>query len=221
MFNFFQKKDTQIQQDVVNELKWDPSITSSQISVTANDGVVTLRGHVPHYFEKSSAEEAAQRVGGVRAVADEIEVKMMGSYERSDEEIAEAALNALTWNYTVPEGVKVVVRQGWITLTGEAEWDFERSAAKNSVSQMMGVRGVTNEMSIKSKARPADIKQRIEEALKRSAEAEGRKINVEVNGDRVTLSGKVESMSEIDEARLAAWKAPGVMTVENNLILEH
>jgi osmotically-inducible protein OsmY len=220
MFNFFDKKDSQIQHDVMNELKWDPSVTSTQISVTAKNGIVTLHGSVPHFVEKSMAENAAQRVGGVRAVTDEIEVNLMG-LDRSDEDIAEAALNALKWNYSVPDDIKVTVDNGWITLRGEADWDYERTAAQSAVRQLMGVVGVSNKITIKSQVQPSDIKARIEEALKRSAESEGRKINVSVNGDSVTLSGFVESFSEIEDARMAAWNAPGVMSVENNLKLEN
>lgn len=219
MFNRLKKTDQQVQQDVVNELAWNPSINSDQITVIAKNGVVTLRGSVPHYFEKNCAEEAAQRVGGVRAVADELEVNLLGSYERSDADIARAALNALDWNYAVPEGVKVTVENGWLTLKGQADWDFERRAATRAVSALMGVRGVTNEMSLKTKLQPADVKKRIEDALKRSAESEGRKITVAVNGDKVTLSGEVHSLSEIEDARFAAWGTAGVMNVESNLTL--
>ncbi len=217
MFNFFSKTDSQIQQDVINEIQWDPSVTSAQISVTANDGIVTLRGSVPHYAEKSLAEDAAQRVGGVRAVADEISVNLMGSYNRSDEQIAESALNALTWGYSMPKDIKVTVEKGWITLKGEAEWDYQRTAAQTAIRQLMGVRGVTNSIAIKSKVLPADIKTRIEEALKRSAVAEGRKISVSVEDGRATLSGNVHSFAELEDARHAAWMAPGILSVENNL----
>ena len=217
MFNFFNKTDSDVKRDVSNELMWDPSVTSSDVKVSAKDGIVTLRGTVPHYIEKMAAEHAAERVGGVKAVADELEVKTF--FDKSDEEIATAAVSALKWNYSVPDNVQVAVEKGWITLTGEAEWDYQRNAAKDSVSQLMGVCGVTNSMTIKSKAQPSDIKTRIEEALKRSAEAEGRKISVSVSGDKVTLTGNVHSYSEIDDARDAAWMAPGVTTVENNLTI--
>jgi osmotically-inducible protein OsmY len=217
MFNFFKKTDEQIQEDVMNQLKWIPSVNASQISVTAKDGVVTLRGSVPHYFEKNRAEEAAQGIGGVRAVADELEVDLLGSYERSDSDIATAAVQALDWNYAVPDGIKVTIEKGWITLKGQAEWDYQRAAALDCVRALMGVRGVNNEMTLKTKVQPANVKSRIEEALKRSAESEGRKIEVEVNGDQVTLSGNVHSFSEVENARFAAWCTPGVMNVQNNL----
>ena len=219
MFHFFKKSDAQIEKDVMSELKWDPRVTPTKISVTANEGVVTLRGSVPHYFEKNAADEAAQRVGGVRAVADEIEVELLGSYQRSDDDIAETALTALDWNYAVPEGVKITVEKGWITLRGEAEWDYQRNAARDAVRHLMGVRGVTNEMTLKSMVQPSDVKTRIEDALKRSAEAEGRNIIVTVDGRRVILSGSVVSVSEIEDARLAAWSAPGVTEVTNHLKL--
>jgi osmotically-inducible protein OsmY len=217
MFNFFEKTDEQIQQDVINEIKWDPSVSSTDVSVTATDGIVTLRGSVPHYFEKSSAENAAQRVGGVRAVADEIEVELMGSYERSDVQIAEAALNALAWSYSAPKGIKVTVEKGWISLKGEADWDYQRNAAKDAVGQLMGVRGVSNLILIRTREQSSNIKTRIEDALKRSAESEERNITVSVKGDKVTLTGNVHSFSEFEDARQAAWMAPGVMSVENNL----
>jgi osmotically-inducible protein OsmY len=219
MFDFFKKTDEQIRLDVISEMKWNPSLSCDEVSVTAKDGIVTLRGTVPHYFEKTTAEESAQRVGGVRAVANELEVKMLQTDERSDQDIAEAALSAIRWNYQVPDGIKVTVTKGWVTLKGEVEWDYERSAAGDVIRPLMGVCGVTNEITIKSKVQPSDIKSRIEDALKRSAESEGRKISVSVDGSRVTLSGNVHSFSESEDARLAAWYAPGVTSVENHLKL--
>lgn len=153
MFSFFEKDDEQIQIDVMKELKFDPSVTSAQVSVAVANGVVTLSGNVPHFFEKTSAEEAAQRVGGVRAVADEIEVKLMGAYEKSDAEIANAALNAVEWNFSVPREVKVSVDHGWITLRGETEWDYQRQAAEKAVGHLMGGRGIKNEMTLRENAR--------------------------------------------------------------------
>ena len=219
MFGFHKKADAQLKQDVESELRWDPSVTFDQVKVTADDGVVTLRGSVPHYFEKNSAEKAAQRVSGVRAVADELEVELFPEYQRSDSEIAKAALDALGWNYSAPEGVKVTVDKGWLTLQGEAEWDYERNAAKDAVANLMGVRGVSNNITIKSRVQASDVKTKIEDALKRSAETEGRNINVTVSGSRVSLSGKVQSFSDMEDARMAAWSAPGVTMVDDDLTI--
>lgn len=219
MFNYVRKSDVDLQRDVTSELAWDPSLTATKISVTANDGVVTLRGIVPHYSEKIVAEKAAQRVSGVKVVADELEVCLLGDFERDDEDIAAAAISALRWNYSVPGTVKVSVDKGWITLRGEVEWDYQRTAAKDALYMLMGVKGVTNDIMIKSKAQAADVKMRIEEALKRSAENEGRNIKVSVSGSTVTLTGDVHSLTEIEDARIAAYNAPGVMKVENKLRL--
>lgn len=219
MFNFFQKTDSQIQKDVTNELRWDSSVDNKAITVATKDGIVTLRGSVPHYFDKTSAEEAAQRVGGVRAVADEIQVDVLGTFVKSDEEIAAAAVRALEWDYSVPGGVKVTVDNAWITLKGELQWDYQRSAAKDAVKLLLGVKGVHNKITIKPDVQPTDIKTRIESALKRSAENESRKITVSVDGTAVTLSGNLTTQAEILDARIAAWNAPGVMSVISNLKL--
>ncbi len=221
MYSLYEKTDAQIKEDVKNEFQWDPSVSNSKIEVTVNHGVVTLRGSVPHYFEKSNAEKVAQRVGGVRAVADEIEVNLLDIHTKSDEEIVKAALNAMDWNYQIPDGIKISVDTGWVTLRGEVTWAFQKRAAINSVKSLMGVRGVSDEITIKSSVQTADVKTRIEEALKRSAEREGRKINVAIKGSSVTLSGNVHSNYEIGDAGLAAWNAPGVLKVENNIKLLH
>ncbi len=217
MFNFFKKNDQDIERDVLIELGWLPSVDAKHVTVSVREGIATLRGNVPHYFEKRSAVIAAQGVGGVRAVADEMEVNLLGSDQRNDADIAQAALNALEWNYSVPEGVKVSVENGWVTLTGHAEWDYERLSATAAVAPLMGVRGVSNEMDIDTKVRAIDVKSLIEAALKRSAKNESRNIGVAVLGDKVTLSGNVHSLSEMQDAKDAAWGAPGVNFVENNL----
>jgi osmotically-inducible protein OsmY len=221
MLNFLDKADAELEKDVENELKYDPSITDTDIGVTAKDGIETLRGTVPHYIEKTSAEKAAQRVSGVKAVADELEVSIMDSMGRTDKQIAEAAISTLQWSYSAPKDTKVVVEKGWVTLSGEADWDYQRNAAKEAVSNLNGVVAVFNNIKIKSKVKPADIKNRIEEALKRSAEAESQKIQVAVSGDEVTLSGKVHSLSEREVARFAAFMAPGIMKVQNDLRVSH
>jgi osmotically-inducible protein OsmY len=216
MFSAFKKTDSQIQEDVTHELSWDPSLTSDKIAVFVRDGIITLRGSVPHYSEKTLAEKATQRVGGVRAVADELEVKLLGSHRRNDADIAQSALIALKWHYQVPEGVEVTVDRAWITLRGEVEWAYERNAAKNAVSSLIGVRGVTNEITLMSRIQPTDVKTRIEDALRRSTEGEGREIKVAVDDTKVTLTGNVYSFAEIEDARFAAWCIPGVMTVDDD-----
>lgn len=221
MFNFFEKTDLQIQQDVINELKWDPSVNTAAITASTENGIVTLRGSVPHFFDKTTAEDAAQRVGGVRAVADEIVVDLAGEHTKSDQEIAEAAVNALKWNYSVPDGIKVSVDKSWITLKGEVRWGYERNAAQNEVNRLLGVKGVLNTITIQQLVNAADIQVQIESALKRSAEVEGRKIKVTVSGSHVTLTGDVHSFSEVGDAGMAAWNAPGVTRVQNELKLRH
>ena len=212
------KSDAQIQTDVMQELKWDPSLTHEHIGVAVSDGIVTLSGTVPSYVEKSSAEKAAQRVGGVKAVVEKIEVKIPGSYHRDDQDIAKAITDQFRWHAQVPDQlVKVSVENGWVELTGEVEWDYQRSAAENAVRGLTGVKGITNKIAIRLKvAQPSDIKDKIEGALKRAAEREADRITVEVRGSRVILSGKVRSFAELRDVRGAAFSAPGVTTVEDN-----
>lgn len=218
MFNYFAKKDSEIKEDVINELKWDPCVKDLQIKVEIDDGVITLRGHTPHFFDKTMVEEIALGIGGVKAVANEIEVILMNEFKKSDEEIAKAALESIKWDYTIPKNtVKVSVSSGWITLTGETEWNYQRSAAAKAVKKLMGVIGVTNEIMLQNKIQSKDVKNHILDALKRSAEVEGRKIEVNVQGDKITLTGKVHSFWEVADAGLAAWSAPGVRVVDNNL----
>ena len=216
------KTDSQIQADVMQELKWDPSVTHEHIGVAVSDAVVTLSGTVPTYIEKSAAEKAAQRVAGVKAVVEKIEVKLPGSYKRDDEDIAKAIVSQFKWSVQVPdELVKAKVENGWVSLKGEVEWNFQRTAAEKCVRGLTGVKGVTNDITIKEKrVQPETIKQRIEEALKREAEREARRIAVEVRGSRVILSGNVHSFREMQDARGAAFSAPGVTSVENNLHIQ-
>lgn len=212
------KTDNQIQQDVRDELKWDARTTASEVGVTVKDGIVNLNGTTSHYIQKTAAAEAAQRVAGVRAVTNEIKVKFFDfSFKRNDQDIAEAAINALKWDYQVPDGVKVVVSDGVVKLSGKVEWAYQMEAAKNCVKSLHGVSNVVNEIELKSSTEPTDIKTRIEAAFKRSAETDSQGINVAVDGSRVTLSGNVHSMAEKDDARWAAYCAPGITRVDNNL----
>lgn len=213
------KTDSQIQADVIQALKWDPSVTHEHIGVAVSDAIATLTGSVPSYIEKWSAEKATQRVAGVKAVVEKVEVKLSGSLLRDDHDIAKAIIEQFKWNVQVPDQlVKVSVEDGWVELTGEVEWGYQKTAAENCVQGLASVKGISNSISIKAKkVQPEVIKQKIEEALKREIEREARGISVEVNGGNVTLSGNVHSYSEKSNARWAALCAAGVTSVKNNL----
>lgn len=213
------KTDSQIQTDVLQELKWDPSVTHEHIGVAVNNAVVTITGTVPNYIEKWAAEKAVQRVNGVKAVVEKIEVKLPGSLVRDDESLAKTVLEQFKWNVQVPDQlIKASVEKGYIELTGEVEWDYQRRAAEKCLRGLTGVKGVTNRITLKAKPiQPEVVKQKIEEALKREVEREARKISVKVSGSKVILSGDVSSFKEMLSARGAAMSAPGVTSVENNL----
>jgi osmotically-inducible protein OsmY len=214
------KTDAEIRRDVETELKWDPSVEDSGIGVAVSNGIVTLSGQVGRYHDRWTAETITKRVGGVRALANEIEVHIPHAGQRNDSQIAEAAANALSWNSSLSASmVKPVVKDGWVRLTGQVAHWHEKDAAELLVRHLLGVTGVSNEILIKPQAAVADVKKKIEAAFHRQAHLDATNIVVSVAGDKVTLSGKVRSWNELDEAARAAWAAPGIGRVENELIV--
>ena len=215
------KNDLEIQQDVINHLKWQPSINSSNIGVAVKNGVVTLSGQVDTYYQKLAAENAAKKVTGVRAIAEDLQVGMSPAFHKTDAEIAESVLNALKWHSAVPENkIKVKVDDGFVTLEGQVEWEFQSSSAKSAVSNLLGVKNVINNIVIEPKLTATDVRSNICEALHRTATVDAGKITVSINGTKVILHGTVRSFAEKEDIEEAAWCSPGVTAIESHLTVE-
>lgn len=212
------KTDIQIQKDVMDELRWTPLLNSSEIGVAVKDGVVTLSGIVDTYSKKMEAEKAAANVAGVKAIALDVQVGVSSYFKRTDAEIAEDVLKALKLHTSIPDDkLKVKVEDGIVTLEGEVEWEYQRAAAKNTIQNFAGVTNVWNFIKLKPKVASNDIKEKIKAAFERSAKIDANRVSVETSGSSITLTGTVASLAEKEDAGYAAWAAPGVTMVYNNL----
>ena len=212
------KTDNQLKQDIIAELSWESSVNAAQIGVEVKQGIVTLAGHVDSFAEKWNAEAAVQRVSGVKALAVELQVTLPGSSQRTDADIARTATNVLEWTTYLPkDAIKVMVENGWITLSGEVEWEYKKREATSAVRYLMGVTGVSDQITIKPLVSTSAVKTDIEAALKRRAVSDAQNISVEVHGSNVTLTGTVHNWSERELAASTAWCTPGVHNVVDNI----
>lgn len=207
------KADRELQRDVTAELNWDPSVDASRIDVEAHAGIVTLSGLVNSYAQKCRAQTAAWRVGGVEGVIADLEVELPGIDRWSDDDIAKAAHNVLSWNTSIPRKVKASVKHGWLALSGSVEWEYQSRAAEVAMRNLVGIKGLVNLIEIRPAVEPRDVTRQIEAALRRRSFRRAKEISVMVNGGTVTLCGQLDSSSERNAARLAAWRAPGVRNV--------
>jgi osmotically-inducible protein OsmY len=214
------RTDEEIQKDVLAEFKWDTRVSPNEIGVAVNEGVVTLTGWVDSYAKRMAAEEAAHRVRDVKAIANDIEVRLPGSSERPDPDIAAAAVRALQWDTLIPaDKINVTVSKGWVTLKGEVEWQYQKQLAEQHVRNLWGVEGVSNLIKVKPRVRASELKEKIEQALVRSAKTDAERLTVEVEGSKVILEGTLSSWAEKEEAERSAWLAPGVTEVDNRIVV--
>ncbi len=215
------KSDLEIQKNVMDELKWEPSLNPSEIGVAVKEGVVTLSGQVDSFYKKQIAEKAAKRIKGVKAIAEDIQIGVSPSYQRSDADIAAAVLNALKWHAAVQEDkIKIKVEDRIVRLEGEVEWEYQRKNAKTAIENLSGVIAVNNLITVKPKLAVSNIEKKISDAFQRNASIDAKKIIVNVEGDKVILTGTVHSFTEKDDAENAAWAAPGVLHVDSKLRID-
>jgi osmotically-inducible protein OsmY len=215
------KTDAEIQKDVLDELRWEPSLEATEIGVAVKRGVVTLSGTLNSYHKKAAAERAAKRVRGVIAVALDIEVKLGGGFIKNDAEVAEAVVNALKWHSALNEDrIKVKVEDGIVTLEGNVDWNYQKKAVTSAIESITGVKHILNNLTIRTRAEPKDIKQKISAAFHRSATIDSDNVHVVLEGDKAILQGKVRSWAEKIDAENAVWSAPGITKVENKLTVE-
>jgi len=216
-----QRTDTDIQKDIVAELKWEPSLRNDDVAIAVRDGVVTLAGFVDSFVDKWKAERVASKIKGVKAIANDMEVKLPSTSSRPDPDIARAALDALSWNISVPQDrIKVKVEKGWVTLEGDVDWYYQKEAAERAVRYLTGVKGVSNLITMRARPASSDVKLRIKEALQRGAQFDAEHITVDIEGNKAVLRGTVRSYAEMRDAERAARNAPGVIEVEDQLTVD-
>lgn len=214
------KTDIEIQKDIIDELQWDPRLLASEIGVAVKNGIATLSGQVDSYAKKIAAENAAKRIKEVKGVVEDVEVVLPNHIRRTDHEIAETALRSLKWSTSIPEDkVRVIVEDGWVTLEGQVAWEFEAEEAKKAIEHNKGVLGITNRIEIAPQVSTPVVKEAIKKALERNADVEAENIHIDVKENKVTLNGKVHTWREMHEVWNAVWNAPGVTSVENNLVI--